>query len=300
MMFLKSSFILDGFIFTKSKQEITKQESFDFPPRILYENRYCNQNDFSVLVCGVMNKNLSSVKSVHKLDGHELKCKKFTSMPMEPYYFKTAVINKNLYVFGGCSRETGYISFVKKFCNKTKTWLWRLQTGLDFNSSLFSTFKQNIYVIYYDSKCFTYNFENSKLTQLADMKQNRNDAACTVFEGKIVVTGGFSKSVEAYDHYEYEWAYLPDMIEEIEFNASVSMGNKMYVIGGMSTTNCEIFDSFSRKFTFIKPDIPNYKSSWFSEYQAVAKGNFILIISENKYKDSKDTTMYIFDVQKSQ
>ena len=39
------------------------------------------------------------------------------------------------------------------------------------------------------------------------MKQYRDFAACTAFEGKIVVTGGTDKryklnSVEAYDYYE--------------------------------------------------------------------------------------------------
>ena len=33
-----------------------KNESFDFPPKVLYENRYCNQDDFSILVCGGRNK----------------------------------------------------------------------------------------------------------------------------------------------------------------------------------------------------------------------------------------------------
>ena len=258
----------------------------------MYENRYCNQDDFSVLICGGKNKSDIVVDTVYKLDGPEFSCEKYTSLPTLLNGSKIAVVNSDLFVVSGYC--------VRKFCSKTNTWKCKWQSNTVVKNCSICSFKQNIYVIKYDGSCFYYNFELNKQSKLADMNLSRWFAACTVFEGKIVVTGGFSKSVEAYDHYEYEWAYLPDMIEEIEFNASVSMGNKMYVIGGMSTTNCEIFDSFSRKFTFIKPDIPNYKSSWFSEYQAVAKGNFILIISENKYKDSKDTTMYIFDVQKSQ
>ena len=41
----------------------------------------------------------------------------------------------------------------------------------------------------------------------SDMNQNRENAACAVYEGKIVVSGGYKydeifKSVEAYDYYE--------------------------------------------------------------------------------------------------
>ena len=49
-----------------------------------------------------------------------------------------------------------------------------------------------------------------------------------------------------------KWAYLPDMIEERRDHAAVSIGNKMFVIGGDKTTNGEVFDSYSRKFKLIK------------------------------------------------
>ena len=59
-----------------------------------------------------------------------------------------------------------------------------------------------------------------KLTELAKMKQTSCNTACTVFENKIVFTGGYNcyyydkpffKSVEAYKHYENKWTYLPNM-----------------------------------------------------------------------------------------
>ena len=92
------------------------------------------------------------------------------------------------------------------------------------------------------------------------MKQYRDFAACTVFEGKIVVTGGTDNryklnSVEAYDYYENKLTYLPEMIERRYYHASVSMGNKMFVIGGEKTPSCEAFDCLSRKFTALKPKL---------------------------------------------
>ena len=53
--------------------------------------------------------------------------------------------------------------------------------------------------------CYTYNFKCDKLSQITHLNEARDCAACTVFEGKIVVTGRSDniwdklKSVELYD-----------------------------------------------------------------------------------------------------
>ena len=74
-----------------SKPEVKMQEkkSLDFLPKALYENRYCNQDDFIVLVCGGMNKNKIVVDTVYKLYGPEFNCEKYTCMPNELYCCKT-------------------------------------------------------------------------------------------------------------------------------------------------------------------------------------------------------------------
>ena len=132
------------------------------------------------------------------------------------------------------------------------------------------------------------------------MNENIYYFACTVFEGKIVVSRGYSKLVEAYDYYENKWSYFPDVIEERHDHASVSMSNKLFVIGGYDNTNCEVFDSFSRKFTLIKADVLNSRSPLF--YKAVCIGNSILVIIENYDSSRKDKTisnMCIYDVEKN-
>ena len=42
------------------------------------------------------------------------------------------------------------------------------------------------------------------------------------------------------------------MVEERSDHSAVSMGNKMFVIGRNHDLNCEIFDSYSRKFCAFK------------------------------------------------
>ena len=74
--------------------------------------------------------------------------------------------------------------------------------------------------------CLQYenNMKKKKWTKIADIIEYRYNAACTVFGGKIVVTGGkFTNSVEAYDYYENKWTYLPDMIYERFDHAAFSM-----------------------------------------------------------------------------
>ena len=60
------------------------------------------------------------------------------------------------------------------------------------------------------------------------------------------------KLVEAYDYHEDNWTHLPDMIDIRGRHGSITMGNKMYVIAGNIDFTCEVFDSVSKNFTYIK------------------------------------------------
>lgn len=63
---------------------------------------------------------------------------------------------------------------------------------------------------------------------------------------------GNLNSVEAYDHYENKWTNLPCMIEKRRYHASVTISNKLFVVGGYRKSTCEVFDSFARRFCYIK------------------------------------------------
>ena len=60
---------------------------------------------FGFLVCGGKNKSGIFVDTVYKLDGPdpEFCCLKYTCMPNKLYFSKTAVVNSDLFVFGGFS-----------------------------------------------------------------------------------------------------------------------------------------------------------------------------------------------------
>ena len=117
------------------------------------------------------------------------------------------------------------------------------------------------------------------------------------------MTGGFNdnaifKSVEIYDYYENKWTYLPDMIEKRSCHAAVSIGNKMFVIGGYHTSTCEIFHSFSRKFTYIKSI--NYHSKYECPYEAVCIGHTIVVFyMKLLWHKATDTKIIIYDVKRN-
>ena len=89
---------------SKPKEKIQNINKLDFPFKVLYENRYCNQDDFSFLVFGGRNKLYRNLKSVFKLIGSEFKYEHYALMPYVRYGCKTAVINSELFVLGGRSK----------------------------------------------------------------------------------------------------------------------------------------------------------------------------------------------------
>ena len=178
------------FCLSSSKPEVTmlKRKCIDFPPKVLYENRYCNQDDFSILVCGGMNKNKIVVDTVYKLYGPEYKFEKCTSMPKELYKCKTAIVNSDLLVLGGKKRNERINKSVIRFCNKIKTWSSIGQLSLDVGSYCVCSFKKKLYiynVVHAVAKCFVYDVKKDKWIRLADTKEHRYNAACSVFEGKM-------------------------------------------------------------------------------------------------------------------
>ena len=149
-----------------------------------------------------------------------------------------------------------------------------------------------------DRSCYTYDIIENKRIKIADLNVARRYVACTVFEGKIVVTGGYFnnrelKSVEAYDYYENKWKFLPDMINYRSDHATVSMGNKLFVIGGYYTKSCEVFDSYVRKFTKIRSGIiVSCIENWHSD--AVSIGNYIVVF--HSLLNYTETVIYLFDI----
>ena len=232
-------------------------------PKVLYENRYCNQEGFSILICGGKDKNGKVTNEVLALEIPSLNEKKFSSI-VEPLCYSDLVnIKSDIIAFNNRleldKSSDDSIVPVEIYSDKTTTWTHQYVKINERSHYCVSSFMGKMYIIggliisrhKSRSSCNTYDINNNTLNKIADLNEARHYAASTVFEGKFVVTGGVYylpqiKSVEAYDYHEDKWTYLPDMIEERSYHAAVNMGNKMFVIGGKYTTSCEVFDIFKK------------------------------------------------------
>ena len=103
---------------------------------------------------------------------------------------------------------------------------------------------------------------------------------------------GSLKSVEAYDYYENKWVYLPDMTAKRHVHASVSRGNKLFVIGGYEKSTCEVFDSCSRNFCYLKT-CTNFNNM--SVFQAVCVSNQLKFFGDVSKK--YETKVFSYNIE---
>ena len=93
------------------------------------------------------------------------------------------------------------------------------------------------------------------------MSDERTNPASSVFEGRVVVSGGSNSdeiilnTVEAFDHVGDTWEKMPNMINGRFGHKSIAVKNKLFVVGGIDTNDCEVFDSTTNKFTVLKQPI---------------------------------------------
>ena len=134
------------------------------------------------------------------------------------------------------------------------------------------------------------------MEEVSDMNGRRYDAACAVFEGKIVVSGGhynqgrigqMLRTNEMYDHVADSWTNMPDLINSRYNHQLVAMKNKLFVVGGSSNI-VEVTDSRCNMFTALKPPpIRIYGSKPF------LTGNKIVVFKH------KETKYLCYDIEKN-
>ena len=159
---------------------------------------------------------------------------------------------------------------------------------------------QHIYLTAGNGSHMKYDIVNDKWCKLASINQPRYYPACTVYQGKIVVSGGrpsdveyyqLSKSVEAYDHYKNQWSFLPDMIETKGHHSAVSISSKLFVIDGYDNS-IEVFDSISHKFTLLSKS----RISYYTVGGVVTVGSKIILLKS--YPDEVGDFV-VYDVDES-
>ena len=115
--------------------------------------------------------------------------------------------------------------------------------------------------LFFSSKIFDTN--NNKWYEVARLNKARINSASTVYEGKIIISGGlvnrdinnYVNTVDAYDPLANTWSSIPNMIEGKFVHSSVAIRNKLFVFGsysGKGSKSCEVFDCNCKNFILLK------------------------------------------------
>ena len=236
---------------------------------VLYQNRHCYQEDVDIII---FKRNSGYADRLLKFKGMNFSAFKPIQFLKPKRHFGKAVIGQHIYSVSE-SNSSEDLSIVETYSMKSDNWKNTTQLQDMRYDFCVCSFKQNLFIIggnykheNYLNTCLKYDVKINKWCSIANMNERRSELACSVFHGKVVISGGFSytnwrdygslKSVESYDYHEDKWIFLPDMIFERCGHAAVSMGNKMFIIGGFDegiyTLPCEVFDKFSNKFSCIE------------------------------------------------
>ena len=227
----------------------------------------------NVLILGGYNiKTRLAVSNVYHLDGRNLNnVKALPSLLTSRVEFEAVCIKGEIYVFGGYSESSEDRFTVEKYSPATNKWK-RVARRLDgrynycscsYDGKIF-TFGGNVELADDQFKvvgyCIQFDPEKNKWKKLASMKVKRSKPACSVLNGRIVVSGGEDyfyenlKSVESYDASADEWTRLPDMVHARSAHRSLVVRNKLYVVSGEDgTSEIEVFDGGA--FATIKSPI---------------------------------------------
>ena len=147
--------------------------------------------------------------------------------------------------------------------------------------------------------CMFYDKHSNSWNSISAMMEGRANGACTVFKRKIVVCGDirkhriartYLKSIESYDYHENKWSLVPSMLKPRYNHTAVSLGNKIFIVGGCLNT-CEVFDGVTRMFTSIM--IKHKSIKYLNENQAICSGYKIYFFQRNTTK----VRVYSFDLK---
>ena len=256
-----------------------------------HKSRYCNQNNFKLLICGGFNseayKNYSHVSC---LDFNKVRdVEAYPSMKIGRLSSRLIYLKGDIYVFGGKKINNNWIKYVDKYSLTSKKWSKVAKMPDDRKNFCVCAFMDKILVIGGDkdevpiNSCLQFDTSNYSWKEVAKMNEARSSAACEVFEERIVVSGGLStnplNTVESYDVLPNKWSTMPKMNSGKYIHSLVVVKNKLFVIS-KEKNSCEVFDNFCKKFITIKS--PEFK--YLSSRRAFSIENKIFALQDDSSK----------------
>ena len=270
----------DDCVATIKKCLENKNKSMRVKDSDYYKSRHCSQNMFKILVYGGYSIDADNkardIKDVHEVEFESLTTvKKHPSMIEERRAFNAVCVKGDVYILSDRLKTF----CIQKYSPATNT--WEKAADMYGNRKLFfsaCSFMDSIFAVgclelgckngIKPEFCLEFSTRDRTWREIARMEEKRVKAACAVFEGRVVVSGGHyqgleSRTVEAYDHIADEWSRMPCMSEARSSHGCVAVGSKLFVIGGCIDLASEMFESVSNQFVavkrnFIVPDEFNF------------------------------------------
>ena len=262
-----------------------------------YTNRYCDQQMFNIVVCGGYDTiSQETVRNATHLRATGINTgKPLPSMVTERNFPCVICLKGRIYVFGGLDNRLRSIMSVEKYSPSTGGWK-KVADMLD-DRRLFcgAAFMDEIFIVGGYSRanesatgsCLRFDAKGWK--EVAGMSQARVSAACAVYGGKIVVSGGRNgdrtnpsfNTVEAYDVLPDRWSAMPSMVSGKSNHGLVVVKNKLFAIGARSET-CEVYDDVCKKFVVFES--PGIKELSHQSYylKTVSVGSKIFAFQNNQ------------------
>ena len=264
---------------------ILKQKEYYFKTKLpaYFAYRYCTQNNFNVLLCygcerkevefpdDITAAEIEDTSTINILDTDITQInvenlndtKVIGSMIKNERFYNSSVFCKGeLYFFFCCDDKGKCFSTVEKYSLLKNTSEVVSNVRIDRHNYCVCNFMDEIYIIGGNKDrtasglCEKFDPKQQKCVKVASLHILRTWPACSVFNGKIVVTGGNdwlndTRTVEAYDHTTDRWSFMPNMIFARANHGSAVVRNKLFVVGGYDA-ECEVFDSICNRFAAVK------------------------------------------------
>ena len=256
--------------------------------------RYCNQNTFNILT---FNKSALPSLNLVRYDINKntlTSVKHFPQLGQVRRYPRAVSFNGDFYVFCCIENIRKPGMSVQKYSSSSNSW----EVVAKYSKKCIQGFCVCVYMnkiyliggqtlgngISFMNNCFEFNPVNYKIRKVKRMNAIRVGAACTVFEGNVVVSGGFDgfggfvggQTVETYDHVADTWSYMPSMVEGRKSHDLVAIKNKLFAIGGRENT-CEVYDSCSKKFYLLKSPQKKFKFNFDNAAFAFSMADKIIV-----------------------
>ena len=246
--------------------------------------RFCAQNQFDLYLCDGWVENTRYLKQIN---GKDLKSIKTASKFKHPMKFYDAVsLKDSIYIIYEGDQGLSVYKFaqgvdVLNYGNESNHRYGFCACALVDKIYIISG-SRNYKLI---DSCTQYDPMNSKYKELSGIKMARFFAACAVFQGKMVVSGGGvhnlryeTRENEVYDHVADAWTPMASLVNANSNHSLVPVKNKLFVV---SNKQCEVYDGTADKFVVIKSYENLPRSSRFTTLRATCIGNKIVVFGRN-------------------